>query len=136
MSSVIFKIYKEDNLSTFEKEYNFNLDITIIDIKKQILSDIYNNKFNSLDLENITERVYKDFGKLFFDKGLIPAIFDKYKLSAITNEDRVFLFVAKPKNVEIIVKKVEAPGFLKNMIKKELKKNNEFSFDSSEFPPL
>ena len=91
MSSVIFKIYKEDNPPIFEKEYIFNLDITIIDIKKQILSDIYNNKFNSLDLENITERVYKDFGKLFFDKGLIPAIFDKYKLSAITNEGRVFL---------------------------------------------
>ena len=117
MTNVIFKIYKEGDVSSLEKEYVFNLDITIIEIKKKILNDIYQDKFNYLDLENITERVYKDFGKLFFDLGLIPPIFDKYKLSAITNGDRVFSFIVKPKNVEVIVKKKEESGFLKNMIK-------------------
>ena len=35
MTNVIFKIYKEGDVSSLEKEYVFNLDITIIEIKKK-----------------------------------------------------------------------------------------------------
>jgi hypothetical protein len=88
-NNVLFKIYNINNKTNNEnnnktnillKDYNFDLKVKIIDIKNIILKELFNNEYNSLDLENINERVYKDFGKLFFDKGLLPSTIDNYKL--------------------------------------------------------
>jgi hypothetical protein len=139
---VFFRIFIKNNEGeTVEhKIYEYSGTTKIIDIKKELLNDIFNNKFNYLNLENITERVYKDYGKLFFDKGLLPETIDNYKLLEFTNEDRTFLFLALPQNVEVQqIKKINSEdNFLKKIIKEERKKgnNNEFKYFEDDFPPL
>ena len=133
-NSVVFKIFKlENNKNILLKDYIFNLNIKIIEIKNIILNDCYNNDYNSLDLENITVKVYKDFGKLFFEKGLLPISIDNYKLSDFTIENRTFEFVVYGKNVQ---KNIE-----KNIEKKKsninlLQKKKDFVIIEEDFPVL
>jgi poly(A) polymerase Pap1 len=134
-NSVIFKIYKNENGErVFAKDYIFNLSMKIIEIKSIILKELFNNEYNGLDLDNINERVYKDFGKLFFDKGLIPSTIDNYKLGDFTNGSRTFEFVVFPKNITI-EKKDNSNELLKKIIKEERNKK-EFVIYDDDFPPL
>lgn len=134
-NSVIFKIYKNENSENILlKDYIFNLNMKIIEIKNIILKELFNNQYNGLDLENITFKVYKDFGKLFFDKGLLPNTIDNYKLGDFTNGDRTFDFIVFPKNV-ILQKKDNDSELLKRIIKEERNKK-EFCIYDDEFPPL
>jgi hypothetical protein len=137
-NSVIFKIYKlqeKQNEKIFDKEYCIDLKTKISDIKKEILKNSFNNEFNYLDLENITDKIYKDFGKLSFDKGIIPNTTDNYKLEQFTINNREFSFIALPKNIIINKTKKEDSGILKKFVKKELKSNQLFIYDD-DFPPL
>ena len=141
--TVIFKIYRlnnELNDRVFDRDYICNLDEKIIDIKNRILEDIFNNEYNYLDFENITERVYKDYGKLFFDIGFIPSINDNYKLSQFTSDNREFKFIIHPKKVEIkkILKKSNESSFLKKIIIEDRKNNSNGTFEyyEDDFPPL
>lgn len=139
MNTVIFKIYKlnDTNEVIEDSDYTFNLDDKIIDIKNMILKKTFDNKFNSLDLENITDRIYKDFGKLSFEKGLLSNNMDNYKLSQFTSENRTFSFIVTPKNITIVKKKPVESNFLKKIIKEDMKKNNHATFIYDEdFPPL
>ena len=133
-SSVIFRIHDIDDI----KEMTCFLNEKIIDIKNRILKDIFLNKFNYLDLENITDRVYKDYGRLFFEKGLLPETIDNYKLSEFTVDNRTFSFVAIPRNREIIknIRKEENINLVKKYSSKNDNKNNGYFYDECEFPPL
>lgn len=149
-NTVNFKIFLKDNETQdlVEKElYTFNLNEKIIDIKNKILKETFNNEFNYIDFENITERVYKDYGKLFFDKGLLPVTIDNYKLSEFTNENRTFLFIAIPKNIHVlpkIVKNTETPILKKynqqnnrnNQNNQKYNDKKDFVFNIDDFPPL
>jgi hypothetical protein len=142
-NTVTFKIYliDENDEKIENKEYIFNINEKIIDIKNKILKDIFNNKFNSLDLENITEKVYKDYGKLFFDKGLIPSTIDNYRLSEFTIDNRIFSFIVNGKNIEKnkSQNKKEESNFLKKIIKDERNNKNSdkgFIYYADEFPAL
>ena len=141
-NSVVFKIFKlENNERKFVKDYYFDLNMKIVDIKNNILSDCYNNDYNSLDLENITVKVYKDFGKLFFEKGLLPISIYNYKLSDFTIENRTFEFVTYGKNVQKkeIEKKKNNINLLQKNINKEYKNNKiskEFVIIEEDFPAL
>ena len=141
-NSVVFKIFKiENNERIFVKDYYFDLNMKIVDIKNNILSDCYNNSYNSLDLENITFKVYKDFGKLFFEKGLLPISIDNYKLSDFTIENRTFEFVTYGKNIQKkeIEKKKNNINLLQKNINKENKNNKiskEFVIIKEDFPEL
>ena len=138
-NTVTFKIYKRNDVKDFifDKEYIFNLNEKIIDIKNKILIESFFNSHNYLDLENISERIYKDFGKLFFDYGVIPMINDNYRLIQFTNENRTFSFIGNPKNVEMKKSKMESSdGFLKKIIIEDKKRNGEVVFDENDFPPL
>jgi len=102
MNSVEFKIYKKENeTNTYLKTYVFELNKKIIDIKNTILNDFFKGQYNYVELTNITERVYKDYGLLFFDKGLIPPINDNYTLEKFTVPNRTFSFVAETMNKEL-----------------------------------
>jgi len=143
-NTVTFKIYliNENGKTSENKDYIFNINEKIIDIKNKILKDTFNNKFNSLDLENITEKVYKDYGKLFFDKGLIPSTIDNYKLSEFTIDNRIFSFIVNGKNIEKnkSYNKKEEGIFLKKIIKDERQNNKNtdkgFVYYADEFPAL
>ena len=141
-NSVVFKIFKlENNERKFIKDYYFDINMKIVDIKNNILSDCYNNTYNSLDLENITVKVYKDFGKLFFEKGLLPISIDNYKLSDFTIENRTFEFITYGKNVQKkeIEKKKNNINLLQKNINKEHKNNKiskEFVIIEEDFPAL
>ena len=147
-NNVLFKIYNINNETNNEnnnntkillKDYNFDLKVKIIDIKNIILKELFNNEYNSLDFENINERVYKDFGKLFFDKGLLPSTIDNYKLGDFTNGNRVFEFIAYPKNIDVIKKNIVKQdcnsGVLKKIIMEE-RGSKEFFIYDDDFPPL
>ena len=101
---------KENNNENNEKLFTFLLSEKIIDIKNKIL-DYYNNnnnnKYNYIELENITSKIYKDYGKLFFDKGILPSSNDNYKLENFTiiDNNRIYNFIAILQNVEKKIKK-------------------------------
>jgi len=146
-NTVLFKIYRvgDNKENIFFKEYTIELNKKIIDIKNMILDDLNKNdmsNFNGLEMNNITERIYKDFGKLFFDKGIIPDTIDNYKLLQFTNGNRTFLFSIKAKNIINNTEKTKTnePTFLKRIIKEERikrqKENNEFCYNNDDFPPL
>jgi hypothetical protein len=136
--TVIIKTYilDENNTNIEDREYIFNLNDKIIDIKNKILIDTFNNKYNSLDMTNITERVYKDFGKLFFDKGLLPLTIDNYKLSEFTIGGRTFSFLVSGKNIEKINDVKKECKFIQKIIKEDRKKNDGFVFYDDDFPAL
>jgi len=103
MSSVEFKIYKKENeTNTYLKTYVYELNKKIIDLKNTILNDFFKGQYNYIELTNITEHVYKDYGLLFFDKGLIPPINDNYTLEKFTIPNRTFSFVVEAMNKELI----------------------------------
>lgn len=129
---VTFKIYIN---SEIEKEYSFDISNKIIDIRNKILNDIFNNSHNYLEMENITERIYKDYGKLFFEIGILPRSIDNYTLSQFTNDNRIFSFRVTPINLNII-KPTKDGLFLKKIIKENKEKNGEFIFDDDDFPSL
>ena len=137
MTNIIYiKVFiKNDENIKEHKTYEFNLDSKIIDVKNTILKETFDNKYNFIELENITEKIYKDYGKLFFDKGILPSTIDNYKISQFTNEGRVFSFIANSYNKEHnITKKNNNNGFLKKLYKED--NNTSFVYDDSDFPPL
>lgn len=145
--TVLFKIYKlgSDKEHIFFKEYLIHLDEKIINIKNMILNDLNesdSSNFNKLEMNNITERIYKDFGKLFFDKGTVSDTIDNYKLLQLTNGNRTFSFTINGKNIinNVVQKKNDEPYVLKRIIKEDRerrqKENKDFCYDVDDFPPL
>lgn len=144
-----------------EKAFIFTKTDKIIDIKKKIL-DYYNKnnenneKYNYIELENITTKIYKDYGKLFFDKGILPSSNDNYKLEnfTIVDDNRIYTFNAVLKNIEQKNKELEKESeninnsnnnkYKKNINKYDNKynenrntlKKEEFVFREEDFPPL
>lgn len=82
-----------------EQEYVLKIENSkrIIDLKRFIIKKYYDdNEEIYIDLENINEKVKKNFGKMYLDKGMIPRIFDNYELSKfLDDEDKL--------NVKIVV---------------------------------
>lgn len=138
MNHITLKLFKKN--TDLEYEYIFNIDTKMIDVKNKILNDLYKNmEYNYIDLENITEKIYKDYGKLFFDKGMIPKTIDNYTLSQMTNGNRTFSFIVHPTIYNHEIKK-DTPVFLPKLIKETRMKTklnkNEFIYYDDEFPPL
>lgn len=142
---VIFKIFKLNSNKEHEffKDYQFTLNMRICDIREKIANELSNDKNNYANLDNITERIYKDFGKLFFEKGLLPMTVDNYKLEQFTNGGRTFTFcvslITQPKK-DVIKKDVsDQNSTLKRLIKEErnIKNKDEgFVFYEDDFPAL
>ena len=135
--SITIKIYK-DNENNFIKSYEQNLNIKIIDFKNILLKDFFPD-YNYLELYNITERIYKDYGLLFFEKGLLPDTIDHYELNKFTISNRIFSFLIKAKNVEK-KKNLQKPRYFDtNRYRNNNNNNNnknEFVFNEDDFPTL
>lgn len=93
----IYKLNKNEEslIDTIEQDLN----IKMIDFKNQLLAKYFPEN-NYLEINNITERVYKDYGMLFFDKGILPNTNDNYMLNKFTIGNRTFSFLINGKTVE------------------------------------
>jgi hypothetical protein len=98
--SVTINIYKtNENENILLETIEQKLSIKMIDFKNDLLKKYFPEN-NYLEIYNNTEKIYKDYGLLFFDKGLIPDINDNYLLSKFTIPIRTNTFVIKGVNVE------------------------------------
>ena len=59
---------------------SFQKNHTILDMKKKILKDFPRENFEYIDFENISPKIYSEFGKLSFPKNLLPQTLDNYRL--------------------------------------------------------
>ena len=147
-NTTVLKIFTDkSNLDDFSV-YICSVTEKIIDIKNKMLKDIFDsNEFNYLDFENISEKVYKDYGKLFFDKGILLRTIDNYSLQDFTIEGREFSFLCIPTNICEKPKltrdnyidsreKVKIESTYKNPNKTLQKNENKFIFNEDDFPPL
>ena len=142
-NTVLFKIYtlNDNKEQTFFKDYYFTLNENISDIKHTIAMELSDGKNTYVSLENITERIYKDFGKLFFERGVIPITVDNYKLEQFTNEGRVFSFIAEISNnlPKKTIKNTVQNSTIKKLIQEDRKlksTDNGYVFYEDDFPPL
>jgi len=154
---IIIKTYlNEKKDKNYINHFNIDINIKIIDMKNNILNYlidnniIENNKYNYLELENITDRIYKDYGKLFFDIGILPNTIDNYKINQFTGDKREFIMIIRPvinninNNVNTINNLDNNDFFNKYMKKSSVKenkvikdnKNKEFELKQDDFPPL
>ena len=145
-ANIKFIIYytnkKDDSLS---KTYTFNnLTVKIIDIKKEIFNDFPKDGFNYVDLEYVSERIYKEIGKYSFNYGIFPRTMDHTRLSNYTDGNKTYHFLIHYSNNEVVVNNENNRRINLSFIKKEDDEKptqEEISlFDSnnydSNFPPL
>ena len=135
---IIFNIKNE----TIEK--NYDLTITIFNIKKELLNEYYNNKCKYLDFELILENPIKHFGKLSLEPGLIPSSMDKFKLNKFSiNELNQLTINVLENNTNDILQNIE--NSTTNIYDKINKKINnveyinqtqEFIYKEEDFPSL
>lgn len=104
MTSINIDIYKNINdQQVYLKSYTYPLHKTLLELKKEILNDFFQNQFEYIQFINITPKIYKDYGLMFFDKGLIPSINDNYTFDKFTLPNRIFQFLIEPTNANINV---------------------------------
>ena len=148
--SITIHIYKQnenENENILLETIEQNLSIKMIEFKNNLLKKYFPEN-NFLEIYNNTERIYKDYGLLFFDKGLLPDTNDNYLLSKFSIPIRTFTFTIKGINVE---KKKQTPVIEKknlNLHKKyrsygnegnegyETKKEEGYVYNEEDFPAL
>lgn len=95
---IIYEKGNEQDKIEFE-EFEFPFQMRIYDIRSEIMWRLYvgdrqiQNEKYYLEMVNIGSKVYKDFGKQFFDLGLQPKTIDNSPLSKFTAEERTFEFM-------------------------------------------
>ena len=137
MSIKINLYINKNNTNCLIETIEQNLNVKIIDFKKNLLNKYFPEN-NQLTLTNITDRVYKDYGLLFFNLGLLPITNDNYYLNKFTIPDRTFSFLMEGTTIEI-KKNNHLPKILNFNKYKEKDLNNqkqEFVLDNNDFPPL
>jgi hypothetical protein len=147
-ANIKFIIYynnkKDDSLS---KTYTYNdLTTKIIDIKKQIFNDFPRTDFNYIDLEYVSDRVYKEIGKYSFNYGIFPRTMDNTKLSNYTDGNKTYHFFINYCNNDVAVNNENNRKINLSFIKKDDDEETQQTativnlFDSnkydSNFPPL
>tara|TARA_B110000483_G_scaffold95495_1_gene117372 strand:+ start:10037 stop:10456 length:420 start_codon:yes stop_codon:yes gene_type:complete len=137
--SITTKIYiKKNNEECLVETFEQDLNVKITDFKNQLLKKYFPEN-NYLQLTNINERVYKDYGLLFFELGLLPSTNDNYLLSKFTIPNRTFSFLIQGINEE---KKVFKQPTRINFNNKYSNQKNEiphevgYVFKEEDFPPL
>lgn len=133
----IYKLNKNEKslVDTIEQDLN----IKMIDFKNQLLAKYFPEN-NYLEINNITERVYKDYGMLFFDKGILPNTNDNYMLNKFTIGNRTFSFLINGKTIEKKsndnnIKKTPFTNFNKYKPKNP-DEPEPFILKDEDFPPL
>ena len=137
MSIKINLYINKNNTNSFIETIEQDLNVKIIDLKKKLLTKYFPEN-NQLTLTNITDRVYKDYGLLFFNLGTLPITNDNYYLNKFTIPNRTFSFLMEGTTIEI-KENNHLPKILNFNKYKEKDLNNhkqEFVLDTNDFPPL
>lgn len=126
-------------------EYNNN--IKLIDIKKDLLEKYYNtdNEVKYLDFIFENDKPIKHFGKLYLEPGIIPTTMDKYPLNrfSIDNVDTLKIRIEINNSINLIAMydniknnkiNIRIPSIQTQKEEKEEKGN--FVFKEEEFPAL
>ncbi len=117
---------------TFVPTTEISITDQIFELREKLLKEFFPPEYEELDtyylkIKNISPRIYKDFGKQFFDLNYIPFTYDNYPISKFTNGGRIFKFEIEliyRKDYEIPPKKyIEKPK--KTVEKKEEKKETK-----------
>jgi len=133
------------HLNDTEVILDIDEDIRFIDLKKFILKKYVNitddkKECKYIDLENINEKITKNFGKMYFEKGILPRVFDNFNISKFMDN-----------NEEINFKIIEVYDYdINNIIDKPINKimkayvppskrkevPKDFNYFEEDFPPL
>ncbi len=99
---VSFEVYLKWNdqiIPESLERISFDLSMRVIDMRDEMMWKMYNSTEEReshddyyLEIENISPNLVKEFGKLFFNKGLLPKTMDNYPLSRITSAGASFIF--------------------------------------------
>ncbi len=104
VESVFFEVYKKDGKNGIRdemsyKRFEFPLTMRVIDVRDEIMWKMYNGceereqqDLYYLEIENHSPKLFKEFGKLFFNFGLIPKTQDNYPLTRITSNGKSYIF--------------------------------------------
>lgn len=136
--SITTKIYiRKDNEECLVETLQQDLNVKLIDFKNQLLKKYFPEN-NYLEITNINERVYKDYGLLFFELGLLPSTNDNYLLSKFTIPNRTFSFLIQGINEEKkVFKQPTRLNFNKyNNKKNEVPQQVGYIYKEEDFPPL
>jgi hypothetical protein len=130
------------------KSYIYDINTKIIDIKKQVFEDYPKDGYNYIDINYVSERIYKEIGKYSFNHGIFPRTMDNTKLSNYTNGNKTYHFFIHYDNYNIINETNDNKRKINlSFIKREededgsnndIPKNNLFDKDTydTNFPPL
>lgn len=95
---IVYEKGNEIDKREFE-EFEFPFEMRVYDIRSEIMwrlfvgdRQIQNEKYY-LEMVNITPKIYKDFGKQFFDMGHLPKSIDNAPLSKFSSFERTFEFI-------------------------------------------
>jgi len=109
-----------------DKVYRFSLKDTIECVRHRIINDL---NVEDHDIENITDKIYRNFGKMVLYQGSISRIYDNKEIGDFLKENQT----VKIKLIPVLEEKKE-PIVFKTTIKKEPPK--EFFINMDDFPPL
>lgn len=141
-------------IQTNEREFVFPLSTTFLEVRRRIAEEVFQIPNGYVELTNNSPRIYKDYGKFFFDYGIIPSTFDYYLLSDITIGGRTFIFHASLENIPSIGLKREMSfdssvglssststglyhdRFKNKKPKKENSESESFVYNEDDFPSL
>ncbi len=130
---VSFEVYLKENNEIIQEsieKMSFDISMRVIDMRDEIMWKMYNSTEERashddyyLEIENISPNLVKEFGKLFFNKGLLPKTMDNYPLSRITSAGASFIFAVYR------VKKSELKDYIpvKRLYEMSDKEKNAFS---------
>jgi hypothetical protein len=131
-------------LDNIEKIYICELTMSLKTLKKKIVNDMFTtcekySKFKYLDFNNISDKIYRNFGKVCLLNGPISNIFDNRLLEEFFNENQDIVLEIIPIEEEetpfntLTIKSVQKKnslGSLTNII------NKDFVFRETDFPSL
>jgi hypothetical protein len=140
----------EIHIQIQQREFVFPLHTTFLEVRRKIAEEMFDIPNGYVELYNNSPRIYKDYGKFFFDYGIIPSTFDYYPLSDITIGGRTFIFHASPdENRESLKRDIPTSHFTSSTrlyhdrFKQKRQKTDdsnthstEFIFHDEDFPSL
>ena len=134
------KIILLDDSSKLLKNYVYDKETRIIDIKKNILKDFFNNK-GYIDINILLEKTKRTFGKFNLDPGILSRTFDNKILEDFgLNDFTLNIKVSHTnENVYTFDKKVIKNSIKGKYIPPNLKRNqnnSEFLYKEDDFPEL